>query len=210
MADEAYRDRWRRDKRIKEDREAVRQHWRDNGTPSTIQRLVEDQWRIDDSGRRSFDFFQDRTTREREEQAIARGLCEAVGRGLRGSDAAKPAAPTGRSWEQLEIEFIDDQRLWVFHIEAGQKVRENHDCKTLGFYDRRGKRPNKAWGKLREFAKAGGRLEIDSANQADQDRIRELRKGLKSAFDVLGDPISRQNGSYVLGFRIGYSGGGFE
>ncbi len=109
-----------------------------------------------------------------------------------------------KSWKDLEIRFLSDDRVQIFRNGA---PAETLNYAEMGFEDRRNGMPNKAWVKLRELARARGiiRYAGTGGDRAKvEKRMQEIRKALRSRFGISADPLPFLHGTvYQALFNIG-------
>jgi len=107
-------------------------------------------------------------------------------------------------WEDIEILFLSDHRVQISRL--GVKA-EPVNYADFGFADGRNENPNLAWQTLRILAEQEGILSNEkeaNARWADvEKRIQEVRKVLRSYFQISSDPILFvKDRGYVAQFRI--------
>ncbi len=112
--------------------------------------------------------------------------------------------PTPRTWGEVEIVFLSDDRLQIF---IGQKARETMNYAEIGFHDLRTGNPNRAWIALRGIAEHNGTIRNSSQTSSMwsifEKRVQEIRKILRNRFDISVDPIPFVEGTgYVAQFKI--------
>src|SRR5215813_8042394 len=125
---------------------------------------------------------------------------------------ASPSMPVFRAsaghvvlrWEDIEILFLSDHRVQISRL--GVKA-EPVNYADFGFADGRNENPNLAWQTLRILAEQEGILSNEkeaNARWADvEKRIQEVRKVLRSYFQISSDPILFvKDRGYVAQFRI--------
>jgi hypothetical protein len=108
------------------------------------------------------------------------------------------------SWDRVEISFLSDERV---QIRNGTRT-ETRNYAELGFADSRSGKPNRAWETLRALAEANGIIQDGASTAAAwtqvEKRIQEIRKTLRSHFDISTDPIPFVGGTgYRAYFKIG-------
>ncbi len=113
-----------------------------------------------------------------------------------GAPASAPApsvpvvsTPTGVDWESVVLRIVDDEHVQVV---VGDQV-EVRSYQELGMVDRRRRlpAPNTTWDFLLVLARAGGSLSWQDVSATDSLRRRttELRKALREALGIPGDPL---------------------
>jgi hypothetical protein len=111
-----------------------------------------------------------------------------------------------QEWEDLEISFLSEERVQIM---IGDQT-ETRNYGELGFMDKRGGKPNQAWGLLRTLAIARGHIP-NSARRADPDdilamgkRFERMRKTLMEHFGISSDPVPLDPAQgYRCRFKIG-------
>jgi hypothetical protein len=105
-------------------------------------------------------------------------------------------------WQDLEIRFLSDERV---HLVAGQST-ETRNYAEFDFEDGRTKKPILAWITLRELAKQDGTIRQAVSGEdwrTVEKRMQEIRKILRTHFQLGGDPIPFVDGvGYRASFKI--------
>jgi len=116
----------------------------------------------------------------------------------------KASSIRARSWEEVEIAFLSDERIQVW-IDGRPKT---YNYAEFGCIDARSERPNKAWEMLRTLAAAEGVMPATarlrtSGWSAMEKQIGRLRVVLKEHFNLDEYPLPYDSGSgYQARFRI--------
>jgi len=109
-----------------------------------------------------------------------------------------------KSWKDLEISFLSDERVQIFRNGA---PAETLNYAEMGFRDRRNDKPNRAWATLRELAQARGIIRDTGTGghrAKVEKRMQEIRKTLRSRFGISADPLPFVHGTvYQALFKIG-------
>jgi hypothetical protein len=124
----------------------------------------------------------------------------------KGTAAGDPgtAAQGIRAWEDIEIEFLSDERL---QVRVGGTI-ETCNYGEWGFVDRRNGKPNHGWILLRHLAETGGTLKDAAAlckewPAAEKD-IQRVRQALRKRFLLDDNPLPFIPGiGYQARFKIG-------
>jgi hypothetical protein len=130
-------------------------------------------------------------------------------RGLEGkqriSQSDANAEFTAKSWDEIEISFLSDERVEI--RTCGQPKTYNYG--ELGLADhrggKRGGKPNLAWATLRTLAESDGILKQPppgSARGRVEKRIQEIRNKLRTHFGIEADPIPLSSFTYRTSFKI--------
>ena len=110
-------------------------------------------------------------------------------------------------WRAIEILFLSDERVQI-HSGTGTETRNYAE---LGFADRRGGKPNRAWLTFRAMAEEisasfGTGAKTNAKWPNVEKRIQEIRKVLRNHFSITADPIPFVKGTgYQACFKIGCS-----
>ncbi len=119
------------------------------------------------------------------------------------SRASGDATHTATTWPSLEIRFVSDERVQIL-IEGQPGPTYNYA--EMGFEDRRGKLPNRAWVALRALAESNGSIPLKKGAKdwpKLEKRIQEIRRVLRAHFRLLGDPVPFKKAvGYRTAFRI--------
>jgi hypothetical protein len=101
--------------------------------------------------------------------------------------AGRFATPTGSRWSDLEMRFIDSEKISVVVGDQRQMLTYSQ----LGLIDSRSGKPSKQWELLRLFAREHGVMTWLSPGACRQNRKRRelLSKSLQQFFDIEGEPI---------------------
>jgi hypothetical protein len=101
--------------------------------------------------------------------------------------AGRFATPTGSRWSDLEMRFIDSEKISVVVGDQRQMLTYSQ----LGLIDSRSGKPSKQWELLRLFAREHGVMTWLSPGACRQNRKRRelLNKSLQQFFDIEGEPI---------------------
>ena len=107
-----------------------------------------------------------------------------------------------RSWDEIEIRFLSDERLQVISKDG----RPTLNYAEFGFEDGRSEKPNMAWETLRSIAEGGGVI-LPAGNGPDraalEKRIQEIRRRLRDRFGIDEDPLPFTKGEgYRARFKI--------
>jgi hypothetical protein len=121
-----------------------------------------------------------------------------------GTGDRRAAAERISGWEDIEIEFLSDERV---QMRVGGNV-STRNYGEFGFEDQRNGKPNQAWIVLRHLAEAGGTLKNSAAVNKDwpaaEKQIQRIRKVLREHFLLDGDPLPFVPGiGYQARFKIG-------
>ena len=132
---------------------------------------------------------------------------------LRATKAILPLRlPTGTTWEQVQVEFINDETV---KIVAGSIV-EHKTFADMGFCDRRkyGERPDELWSHFRTMAKQKGCIswsdDVEDIDESERTKLKkwmsDLRKRLREYFGIPDDPFQpyRQYKAYQTKFILSY------
>ena len=119
--------------------------------------------------------------------------------------SASEDPPSLKSWEDLEISFLSDERVQI--IRSG-KPTETLNYAEMDFKDGRNGKPNQAWLTLRALAEEHGIIRdaktTGSAWRKVEKRMQEIRKALRKHFDISSDPVPFVQGTgYQACFKIG-------
>jgi hypothetical protein len=101
--------------------------------------------------------------------------------------AGRFPTPTGSRWSDLELRFIDSEKISVVVGDQRQMLTYSQ----LGLIDSRSGKPSKQWELLRLFAREHGVMTWLSPGACRQNRKRRelLNKSLQQFFDIEGEPI---------------------
>lgn len=122
-----------------------------------------------------------------------------------GRPSVRPfATPKGSSWGHVKIRLISRTEA---QITVGE-VQDSREYVSLGFEDRRQKKPTRLWGLIQVLAVKEGVLGRDQLSSVEwnkcQKTVQDLRPRLKKLFDIPNDPIpyDKRDRSYRTAFRI--------
>ena len=101
--------------------------------------------------------------------------------------AGRFPTPAGSRWSDLEMRFIDSEKISV----VLRNQRQMLTYSQLGLIDSRSGKPSKQWELLRLFARERGMMTWLSPGACRQNRKRRelLSKSLQQFFDIEGEPI---------------------
>ena len=103
---------------------------------------------------------------------------------------ASKAPPSLKSWKDLGISFLSDERVQIIRNGASA---ETLNYAEMGFKDRRNGKPNRAWVTLRLLAEERGIIrdpaKTGGAWQKVERRMQEIRKVLRPQFGIHTDPV---------------------
>ncbi len=126
----------------------------------------------------------------------------AAGRDQKQDNAEQQPELAPKSWQELEIAFLSDERV---EICCGGTSRKTYNYAELGFQDRRNEKPNRAWVMLREIARKTGTMPQPSPGTGRamiQKRMEEIREKLRGHFGIETDSIPFNGSSYQTSFKI--------
>lgn len=129
------------------------------------------------------------------------GMVQAVGGADKKTAGREVSVPPAKTWKQIEITFLSDERIQVFNGD----VRQTYNYDEFGFADRRNGKPDAAWGMLLQMTNAGGtipRPQPGKDKAKKQKRIEEIRKRLKALWKIEADPIPFNGNTYQASFKI--------
>jgi hypothetical protein len=116
---------------------------------------------------------------------------------------SSPNKVATRSWKDIEIRFLSDERIAVSN--AGSN--ETHNYAEMGFEDGRKGTPTLAWQILKQLAESKGIIELETINGLDipklEKRVQEIRRVFRNQFGIPNDPLPYVKGTgYVAQFKI--------
>lgn len=147
--------------------------------------------------------------RLRFKQRVAHWTAEAL-KQVRDSEKRKRASeapPSLKSWEDLEISFLSDDRVQVIRNGAPS---ETLNYAEMGFKDSRNGKPSQAWVTLRVLAEEKGTIRNPAKTRGNwskvEKRVQEIRKALRKGFRISDNPVLfvRRTG-YQARFKINCS-----
>jgi hypothetical protein len=119
-----------------------------------------------------------------------------------GSEPSSDTEEVPKSWNEVEISFISDERV---QIRAGCGIVKTYNYTELGFEDSRNGKPNLAWEMLRYLGGSQGFLERPlpgSVRAKAQKRLQEIRNALRKLYKIESNPIPFNGVDYQASFKI--------
>lgn len=102
------------------------------------------------------------------------------------------AVPTDTKWEDIRIEFMDEQEIKI----TTPSYTKRTDYKELGFNDGRNNRPNKQWRLLKRFAENNGKISWDVDSKPIQKKHMRSKIGDRTAY-AFADGLSLKKKCHV-------------
>lgn len=119
---------------------------------------------------------------------------------VEGPSAVRFATPPGVRWGDITIRFLDGSTV---NISVGS-IAERHTYASMGFEDKRGRKPTLQWELLRAFAQARCHLTWKSPSAARQNQKRKetLSKQLRAFFGIADDPFEPRDDGWFSKLRL--------